>query len=74
MTRRHLTGILVSFVFAGSLIGQQATIREEKQVIKTYPFSGPNPSPTRPSGQRVQQRIYPYFSFDELTSTGVDQT
>ncbi|MGD0774409.1 MAG: hypothetical protein ABSC05_16465, partial [Candidatus Solibacter sp.] len=74
MKTSHFTKILAQFVFAGSLIAQQATIREEPQVIKTYPFSGPNPSPTRPGGQGVQQRIYPYFLFDELTSTGVDRT
>jgi hypothetical protein len=74
MTIRRSIPILVLVVCIQSLIGQQATVREEKQVIKTYPFRGPNPSPTRPSGQRVQQRIYPYFSFDELTSKGVDQT
>jgi hypothetical protein len=66
--------IVALFALAGNLAGQDATVREEKQVIKTYPFSGPNPSPTRTGGQRVQQRIYPYFLFDELTSTGVDQT
>jgi tetratricopeptide (TPR) repeat protein len=74
MKTSHFTKILALFVFAGSLIAQQATIREEQQVIKTYPFSGPNPSPTRPGGQGVQQKIYPYFLFDELTSTGVDRT
>src|SRR4051812_29972851 len=74
MTPRYLTVILISFVIAGNLMGQQATIREEKQVIKTYAFKGPNPSPTRPGGQRVQQRIYPYFLFDELSSKGVDQS
>jgi len=61
-------------VFAGCLGGQQATIREEKQVIKTYPFSGPNPSPTRTARGGIGQRIYPYFSFDDLSSTGAGQT
>ena len=70
----HASAILTLFVFAGTLGAQQATIREEPQVIKSYPFSGPNPSPTRPGGQNVQQRIYPYFLFDELTSTGADRT
>src|SRR5215831_10667799 len=66
--------IVALFALTGNLVGQEATVREEKQVIKTYPFSGPNPSPTRTGGQNVQQRIYPYFLFDELTSTGVDRT
>ena len=74
MKSRSSIPILVLFAFSGNLLGQQATAREEKQAIKTYPFSGPNPSPTRSGGQRVQQRIYPYFSFDELSARGVDQT
>ena len=74
MTRRYSATALALLVCAGCLAGQQATIREEKRVIKTYPFSGPNPSPTRPGRQGVQQRIYPYFAFDDLTSTGADQT
>ncbi len=72
MKKRHFI-LLALIVFAVNLAAQQATVREEEQVIKTYPFSGPNPSPVRPGGQGVQQRIYPYFSFDELTATGVDQ-
>ena len=74
MKRSHWIQLLAVAVFAGCLAAQQATIREEPQVIKTYPFSGPNPSPTRPGGQGVQQRIYPYFAFDELTANGADQT
>jgi tetratricopeptide (TPR) repeat protein len=74
MRRSHAARLLPLLFLATSLIGQQATVREEQQVIKTYPFSGPNPSPTRPGGQGAGQRIYPYFAFDELTSTGVNQT
>ena len=70
----HLATIPALFLLAGGLSAQPATIREEPQVITTYPFGGPNPSPTRPGGQGVQQRIYPYFAFDELSSTGVDHT
>jgi tetratricopeptide (TPR) repeat protein len=69
-----MPGILALFAIAASVHGQQATIGEEPQVITTYPFHGPNPSPTRPGGQGVQQRIYPYFAFDELTAKGTDQT
>lgn len=74
MKRRISAAVPVLLVFAGCLGGQQATIREEKQVIKTYPFSGPDPSPTRSSRVGIGQSIYPYFSFDDLSSTGVDQT
>jgi tetratricopeptide (TPR) repeat protein len=79
LPRRGLPGRLsaavpLALVFAGCLAGQQATIREEKQSIKTYPFSGPNPSPTRSGSGTTGQRIYPYFSFDELSLTGASQT
>jgi len=74
MPRRRIV-VPAWFALAGLLAAQPATIREEKQVIKTYPFSGPNPSPTRVGrgAGAVGQRIYPYFSFEELSSTGVDQ-
>ena len=74
MKRRFSAAVPILLVFAGCLMGQQATIREEKQVIRTYPFSGPDPSPTRSSRGGIGQRIYPYFSFDDLSSTGADQT
>ena len=74
MKRRFSAAVPILLVFAGCLVGQQATIREEKQVIRTYPFSGPDPSPTRSSRGGIGQRIYPYFSFDDLSSTGAGQT
>ena len=74
LPRRLAAAVPLVLVFAGCLAGQQATIREEKQSIKTYPFSGPNPSPTRSGSGTTGQRIYPYFSFDELSLTGADQT
>jgi tetratricopeptide (TPR) repeat protein len=73
MIYHRTAGLLAALFLAGIANGQQAVVREERQEIKTYPFSGPNPSPTRPGGQNVQQRIYPYFLFDELTSKGSDR-
>jgi tetratricopeptide (TPR) repeat protein len=73
MKTQYAVGLVVVLALAGIANGQQAAIREERQTIKTYPFGGPNPSPTRPGGQNVQQRIYPYFLFDELTSKGADR-
>ena len=43
-----------------------ATVRTYKKVIRTYPFSDPNPIP-------VVGRIYPYFRFDGYTDTPVDK-
>ena len=60
-------------VLAVCLSACAADIREEKQVIKTYPFSGPDPVVVRAHGD-VSQKIYPYFSFDDLSYEGVDQT
>jgi tetratricopeptide (TPR) repeat protein len=60
-------------VFGVCLWGQTATIREEKQVIKTYPYSGANPVAVR-SDRDGHQKIYPNFSFDDLAYQGADQT
>ncbi len=57
------------------LPAQQAAIQEEPRVFKTYPFSGPDPSPimTRSSIWGRGLRLYPYFSFDGLSTAGKDQ-
>ena len=73
MDRARVAPLLLLVAGTAYLAAQPAVIQEEKQVIRTYPFSGPNPSPARPGGQRVQQRIYPYFQFDEYASAGVDR-
>jgi len=61
---------------AVSLQGQQAIIQEENQVIKTYPFSGPDPAPImiRSSMWGKGPRLYPYFFFDKLSRTGINKT
>jgi tetratricopeptide (TPR) repeat protein len=48
-------------------------IRLEKQVIKTYPFSGPDPVAVRARGSVIQE-VYPYYSFDDLSYEGMSQT
>jgi tetratricopeptide (TPR) repeat protein len=60
---------------AVGLPGQQATIQEETKIIKTYPFSDPDPSPimTRSTMWGRGLRLYPYFFFDKLSYQGVDQ-
>src|SRR5208337_1656256 len=73
MKRISITLLLLLSAFAVGLWGQMAEVREEKQVIKTYPFSGPDPVAVRADGGQSQQ-IYPYFSFDDLAYEGVDQT
>ena len=45
----------------------KAVIYEETQILKTYPFSDPNPIPNIGS-------IYPYFKFDGYTNHAIDQS
>jgi tetratricopeptide (TPR) repeat protein len=53
-------------------LGHSANIREEKRIIKTYPFSSPDPVAVR-AHRRDLRKIYPYFTFDDLAYEGVDQ-
>ena len=65
--------LLILPVLAVGPWGRAADVREEKQVIKTYPFSGPDPVVVRAYGGQRQQ-FYPYFTFDDLSYEGVNQT
>ena len=56
---------MVAAALAGAEPGR-ATVREYRKVIRTYPFSDPNPIP-------AVGRIYPYFRFDGYTDTPVDR-
>jgi tetratricopeptide (TPR) repeat protein len=60
-------------ILALPLSGRAADVREEKQTIKTYPFSGADPVAVR-AGGGVNQKIYPYYSFDDLAYEGMNQT
>ena len=75
MKRGHWLVLVVAAVLASVLLAQQATVREEKRVFPTYMFSGPDPSPimTRSSMWGRGLRLYPYFSFDNLSYTAKDQ-
>ena len=61
---------------AGSLWSAEATVRETDQVFTVYPFGGPDPAPimSRSSIWGSGPRLYPYFSFDQYSTTGVQQT
>lgn len=72
MKRNALIFALILCVLAPVLRGQQASVREEKQVIKTYPFSGPDPVAVR-GGRAASQKFYPYFQFDDFAYQGVDR-
>jgi len=73
MRKLSLTFRLLLLVLALCPLCRAAEVREEKQVIKTYPFSGPDPIVVGPQGD-LSQQIYPYFSFDDLAYEGVNQT
>ena len=49
-----------------STFSQNATIREEKFLMKTYMFSDPSPLPQI-------GRLYPYFRFDGYTNNAEDK-
>ena len=52
-----------------------ARIEERTEVIRTYPFSDPDPVPifARSSMWGQGARLYPYYFFDGFTSKGTDQ-
>ncbi len=52
-----------------------ATIQEEKQSFKSYPYSGPDPAPimTRSSMWANGASLYPYYFFDELSFEGANR-
>ena len=66
---------LLACLSVTALTAQQATVQEEKQSFKTYPFSGPDPAPimTRSSMWGSGASLYPYYFFDELSPNGVSQ-
>ena len=75
MSRLCIAVVALTLAAASVLSAQEATVREEKQTFKTYPFSGPDPTPimTRSSMWGNGARLYPYYFFDELSLNGVDQ-
>jgi Flp pilus assembly protein TadD len=76
MRRGFSLGLALCILLAAApLAAPQATVQEEKQVIKTYPFSGGDPTPimTRSSMWGRGQKLYPYFFIDEMSVEGKDQ-
>ncbi len=71
-----LLAVLIVLASAEGLWGQHATIEEADQVFKVYPFGGADPAPimARSSIWGSGPRLYPYFSFDEYSTRGTEQT
>jgi tetratricopeptide (TPR) repeat protein len=53
----------------------RAVAEEKSEIIRTYPFSDPDPVPifARPSMGAQGARLYPYFMFDRFTAEPVDK-
>ncbi|MDH5406940.1 MAG: DUF5107 domain-containing protein, partial [Candidatus Aminicenantes bacterium] len=69
--------ILIVFVFLWmkGFSDKGTTIKEVTEIIKTYPFSDPDPVPilTRTSLWGLGARLYPYYFFDTFSKTSVDK-
>jgi tetratricopeptide (TPR) repeat protein len=65
--------LLVAFIllpiFFSVALGQQASVKESNEKIKTYPFSDPNPVPVLGINKKVAP-FYPYHMFDGYTDKG----
>jgi hypothetical protein len=73
LTKYHvfwLLALLLNGFIIQSGRAQDATIRETRESIKTYPFDDPNPVP---SVAQNKEHIYPYFTFDQYSLTGQSQ-
>lgn len=55
-----------------SSIAQKAFIMEENELIKTYPYSDPNPVPVLGINKKVAL-FYPYFMFDGYTDKSLNK-
>lgn len=55
--------------------GQRSTIHDKTEVIKTYPFSEPDPIPilTRSTLWGRGARLYPYYFFDKFSKDVIDK-
>ena len=63
-------------LWADGVFGKEAEIYEEEKVIKTYPYSDPDPLPimARSSLWGKSSRFYPYFFFSKFSNVSKDQS
>ena len=66
---------LISFSAMDCVPSEKTTIEERIEIIKTYPFSEPDPVPilTKSSLWGRGARLYPYFFFDKFSKTPIDK-
>lgn len=74
INKDFLAGCFILFGVISSIgvSGQTAAIREDIQVIKTYPYADPNPIPPLALNSQVSL-FYPYFAFDGYTDKGIPE-
>jgi len=65
-----LLASVISIFTVLMLHAAECTIQEENRIIKTYPFSDPDPVPVLVRNPT----IYPYHRFEQFSTTGQDQT
>jgi tetratricopeptide (TPR) repeat protein len=59
---------------AGSSATTGSSITENKEVIRTYPFSDPDPVPIFARlGTAGGARLYPYYFYNTFSTTGIDK-
>ncbi|MCX7046002.1 MAG: DUF5107 domain-containing protein [Candidatus Sumerlaeota bacterium] len=76
LSSRIMIGVLFLMpAFLPAFLRGAATIRETRQMIKTYPFSDPDPTPIMPRGgfSSGPSTIYPYCAFDGFSKTAVER-
>ncbi|KQS27842.1 hypothetical protein ASG33_15610 [Dyadobacter sp. Leaf189] len=66
MNARTTRFVLALLATSPALIAQKASITEQVQAMKTYPFSDPSPLPVMGIGKKVAP-FYPYYVFDGYT-------
>lgn len=59
--------LCITIIIPFKCAGQDVTVNQEVQQIKTYPYSDPNPVPTLAINNDVS-RFYPYFIWNGYTS------
>jgi tetratricopeptide (TPR) repeat protein len=70
-----ILSVLLAFSCRSSSSSGAARIEEKQEIIKTYPFSDPDPVPifARSSQWGRGSRLYPYFFFDTFSAAAVDK-
>ena len=66
-TLKNLIALLLCVVVYEGFAQKDATLSEVKQIIKTYPFSDPNPIP------QPESYFYPYYRFDGFALDAEDK-